>query len=60
MSISPACARRSATSVSSTSPCAHCASAKATHTARQSLRRLVSEKSERSSALPYLHENGEA
>ena len=37
-----------------------CASASATQTARQSRRRVCSEKSERSSARPYLHENGEA
>ena len=43
-----------------TSPCAACASASATHTARQSRRRVASEKSARSSARPYLHENGEA
>ena len=43
-----------------TSPYAACASASATQTARHSRRRFSSEKSERSSARPYLHENGEA
>ena len=49
-----------ATSAAATSPLAACASASATHTARQSRRRVCSEKSARSSARPYLHENGEA
>ena len=41
-------------------PACACASASATQTARQSLRRSSSEKSVRSRALPYLQENGEA
>ena len=42
-----------------TSPSAACASARATQTARHNFRRVSSENSERSSARPYLQENGD-